>query len=77
MDAKAIAAAFTPRRIAALELLPGEDRLDAADAAASELGDYLTQMIAAPRRPPAMTWSAHWPTPATAPGCRTTSCSPT
>jgi len=37
---------------AALELLPGEDRLDVADAAASELGDYLTRMIAARRAAP-------------------------
>jgi cytochrome P450 len=37
---------------AALEMLPGEDLLDAADAAASELGAYLTQMIAARRAAP-------------------------
>jgi cytochrome P450 len=37
---------------AALELLPGEDLLDAADTAAAELGAYLTQMIAARRAAP-------------------------
>jgi len=37
---------------AALELLPGEDHLDAADTAAGELGAYLTQMIAARRASP-------------------------
>jgi cytochrome P450 len=37
---------------AALELLPGEDLLDTADTAAAELGEYLTQMIAARRAAP-------------------------